>query len=81
MDDDEFDLEMSPLCQELSHDGQTVQVDIYRGNGSDWHLEVVDEFGNSTVWDDQFPTDQEALNEAKATIRDEGIDSLIGAPS
>lgn len=79
--EDEFDLEMSPLCQELSADGKTVQVDIYRGNGSDWHLEVVDEFGNSTVWDDQFPTDQEALDEAKATIKDEGIDSLIGTPS
>lgn len=79
--EDEFDLEMSPLCQELSADGKTVQVDIYRGNGSDWHLEVVDEFGNSTVWDDQFPTDQEALDEAKATIKDEGINSLIGDPS
>ena len=79
--EDEFDLEMSALCQELSADGQTVQVDIYRGNGSDWHLEVVDEFGNSTVWDDQFPTDQEALDEAKATIKDEGISSLIGSPS
>ncbi|MCW4152768.1 hypothetical protein OM427_24955 [Halomonas sp. 18H] len=79
--EDEFDLEMSPLCQKLSADGKTVQVDIYRGNGSDWHLEVVDEFGHSTVWDDQFPTDQEALDEAKATIKDEGIDSLIGVPS
>lgn len=81
MEDNEFDLEMSPLCQELSDEGKTVQVDIYRGNGSDWHLEVVDASGNSTVWDDQFPTDQEALNEARATIRDEGINSLIGAPS
>lgn len=79
--EDEFDLEMSPLCQKLSADGKTVQVDIYRGNGSDWHLEVVDESGYSTVWDDQFPTDQEALNEAKATIKDEGISSLIGPPS
>lgn len=79
--EEEFDLEVSSLCQELSSGGKCVQVDIYRGNGSDWHLEVVDEFGNSTVWDDQFPTDQEALDEAKATIKDEGIDSLIGAPS
>lgn len=79
--EEEFDLEMSSLCQELSSGGKSVQVDIYRGNGSDWHLEVVDEFGNSTVYDDQFPSDQEALDEAKATIKDEGIDSLIGAPS
>ncbi len=78
--EDEFELETSPLSQPLTDDGKTVQVDIYRGGGSDWHLEVIDEAGNSTVWDDQFPTDSEALEEAKATIRDEGIDVLIGPP-
>ena len=81
MTDDEFKLEKSPLSQELSDDGKAVQVEIYRGNGSDWHLEIVDEFGNSIVWDDQFPSDQEALEEARATIRDEGINALIGPPS
>jgi len=53
-------------------------VDIYRGDTGGWVLEVVDEFGTSTVWDDEFDTDAAALDEAKATIRDEGIDSLIG---
>ena len=81
MNDDEFELERSSLSQDLSDDGKSVQVEIYRGNGSDWHLEIVDEFGNSTVWDDQFPTEQEALEEARATIRDEGINALIGAPT
>ena len=79
--EDEFDLEQSPLNQKISVDGKTVEVQIYRGAGSDWILEVVDEFRNSTVWDDQFPTDQEALNEAKATIEKEGIESLIGLSS
>jgi hypothetical protein len=37
---------------------------------SDWHLEVVDEFNNSTVWDDKFPWDAEALEEPRLTIRD-----------
>lgn len=68
-----FDLEDSPLCQALSDDGKTVQVEIYRGGGSDWHLEVVDEVGNSTVWEDQFPTDSGALEEARRTIREEGL--------
>jgi len=77
----EFELEMSPLCQDLTDAGKTVRVEIYRGGGSNWHLEIVDEFNNSTVWDDQFPTDVEALEEAKSTIRDEGIDVLIGMPS
>jgi len=81
MEDDEFELEESPLSQTITVDGKTVEVQIYRGGGSDWHLEVVDEFRNSTVWDDQFPSDADALEEAKATIKDEGIESLIGLPS
>jgi hypothetical protein len=79
--EDEFEVEMSPLSQDLTKDGKSVKVDIYRGDGGDWTLEVVDEFGNSTVWDDEFATDAAALDEAKATIRDEGIDSLIGMES
>lgn len=42
--DEEFELEMSPLCHELNDGGKTVQVDIHRGSGSDWCLEVVDQF-------------------------------------
>jgi hypothetical protein len=79
--EEEIELEMSTLCQDLADSGKTVKVEIYRGGGSNWHLEVVDDFGNSTVWDDQFPTDAAALEEAKSTIRDEGIDALIGMPS
>ena len=78
--EEEFELEMSPLCQDLTDNGKTVRVEIYRGGGSNWHLEVVDEFNNSTVWEDQFAADAEALAEAKATIKDEGIDILIGMP-
>jgi len=78
---DEFELEMSPLCQALSENGKTVQVEIYRGRDSDWHLEVVDESGNSTVWDDRFPTDDEALKELIAAIQEEGIDAFIGPPA
>ncbi|MEX2489335.1 MAG: hypothetical protein WD356_07380 [Pseudomonadales bacterium] len=79
--EDDLELEASPLSQKVFDSGKTVQVEIYRGGGSDWHLEVVDEFGNSTVWDDQFPTDEAALEELKSTIRDEGIASLIGPPA
>jgi len=79
--EDEYELEDSPLSRKISAAGKTVKVQIYRGGGSDWHLEVVDEFLNSTVWDDQFASDADALEEVEATIRDEGIDTLIGAPS
>lgn len=79
--EDDFEIEMSPLCQELTADGKSVRVDIYRGDTGGWILEIVDEFGNSTVWDDEFSSDAEALAEAQKTIRDEGIDSLIGMDS
>lgn len=79
--EDDFELEMSSLCQELTDSGKSVRVEIYRGDFGGWILEVVDEFGNSTVWDDEFDTDAAALNEAKSTILDEGIDSLIGIKS
>jgi hypothetical protein len=44
-------------------------------------LEVVDKFNNSTVWNEPFPTDQDALNEVLKTINEEGIDALIGFES
>lgn len=43
-----------------------------------WLLEVIDEFGTSTVWDAPFPTDQAALVEALETIETEGIASVMG---
>jgi spore coat protein CotH len=58
--------------------GHTIQVEIYRGPDTGWTLEVVDEFNNSRVWDDQFPTDREALDELLRTIREDGIQSLVG---
>ena len=57
------------LCRLVSRDGITVEILIYRGkDDSGWMLEAVDQEGGSTVWDDLFPTDQEALAEAMNTI-------------
>ncbi|WP_018983965.1 hypothetical protein [Salinimonas chungwhensis] len=76
---EEQQLEFSELSQEISSAGQTVKVEIYRMEGeSGWLLEVVDEFNNSTVWDDPFESDEKALLEVKKTILEEGILSLIG---
>jgi hypothetical protein len=49
----------------------------YRLETTDWSLEVVDETGTSTVWDDSFSTDQAALDEALKTIREEGIKTFL----
>jgi hypothetical protein len=76
--DQEYEVKMSALCRPVTRDGKTVQVDIYEDGTGWWILEVVDEYNNSTVWDDPFKTDQDALEEALAAIEEEGIDSLIG---
>ena len=78
---EEFVLKMSDLCQSLTRDGKTVQVEIYGDGGDGWLLEVVDEYGNSTVWNDSFGSEQAALDGVLKTIDDEGMDSLIGLPS
>ncbi|HTE40416.1 MAG TPA: hypothetical protein VK629_06295 [Steroidobacteraceae bacterium] len=76
---DEPELEISPMSQLISSGGCTVNVQIYRlVGGASWTLEVEDEFGNSTVWDDTFPSESAALTEAKNTILAEGVGSLIG---
>jgi uncharacterized protein len=68
----------SPVSQRLSRDGTTVEIQIYEDGKAGWLLEVVDEFGNSTVWDDSFLTDQAALAQALNTIEREGITSVLG---
>lgn len=78
---DEFEIKMSPLCQSISSGGKTVQVDIYEDGHGGWILEVTDEFNNSTVWDEPFQTDREALLEAKKTILADGIKTLVGPES
>jgi hypothetical protein len=75
---DEGDLIYSKHCQKVTRDGKTVTVEIYSSGKNDWILEVVDEDGNSTVWDDPFSTDAEAYEELQRTLDAEGIDSVIG---
>jgi hypothetical protein len=79
MMNEEPKLEISPLSQPISSGGHTVNVEIYRLEGeTSWILEVVDEFNNSTVWNETFESDSAALVEAKKTILAEGVKSLIG---
>ncbi|MCJ8312084.1 MAG: hypothetical protein HRU38_03770 [Saccharospirillaceae bacterium] len=76
---EEYKVETSPLSQMLSSGNKTVQIDIYSGEDEDgWVLEIQDEHGNSSIWDELFATDQEALTEAKKEILAEGINHFIG---
>lgn len=73
----EPELVHSPLEREVTVDGTSVSIFIYRGEPENtWLLEIEDHLGGSTVWDDRFPTDQEALDEALKTIEQDGIESF-----
>ena len=73
---------MSQLCREIIQDGTKIQVDIYRGeNEPGWILEVIDEENASTVWDDPFDTDREALDEVLEVIEKDGIRSFLEGES
>jgi uncharacterized protein len=69
----------SQLSQRVVRGETAVEIEIYEDGEGGWLLEVVDEFGNSTVWDDSFPTDGAALAEALNAIDTEGIMSLVGS--
>ena len=73
---------MSPPCREISVDDTKIQVDIYRVEGiPGWALEVIDEENASTVWDDPFDTDQEALDAVMEIIEKDGIRSFLESDS
>ena len=73
MSEEHPEIIMSPLCQSVTEADYSVRVEIYRGDASKWILEVADPGGGSTVWDEQFETDQLALAEFKRTLKSEGI--------
>jgi hypothetical protein len=75
-------IESSPLCTRVTREGITVRVEIYRiaGSGEGWSLEVVDQDGGSTVWNDLFATDRDAYAEFTHILETEGIRSFAGSP-
>ena len=78
---DEYKLITSPLSRKFTRDGITIEILIYRIDADPaWQLEVVDAAGGSTVWEDLFATEQDALNEAFQTIASEGIASFSRDP-
>ena len=78
---DEDDLIYSDLQTTFSSDGHTLEINIYRLPETDWVLELVDEFNNSTVWDDSFATDEAALSAALQAIQEEGITEFVNHKS
>ena len=76
---EESELEVSNLSQEISSGGRNLNIEIYRLEGEEqWALEIVDEFNNSTVWNETFKTDRAALTEAKKSLLEERSSSFVG---
>ena len=69
---------MSDLSQKVTIQNKDYDVDIYRGDHGGWILEVIDELGTSTIWDDEFDTDQTALDEALVSIKRGDIEEGSG---
>ena len=64
----------SGLSKKVTVEGHRFKIDIYKlETDTTWSLEVIDTDGTSTVWDDQFDTDQLALDEVMGAIEKEGL--------
>jgi hypothetical protein len=64
----------SKLSRKFLRDGVVVDVDIYRlEDENHWTLEVVNDAGTSTVWNDQVPSDQAAYDEFLRNVAAEGM--------
>lgn len=68
MTDTEPDPIDSPLSQTIVRNGKPVKLDIYNDTDGRSLLEAVDQYSNSTVWKESFPTEQDALDEGLRTI-------------
>lgn len=71
--------ERSEFSGEFTDDGVTVLVDIFRLKGSqvDWKMEIRDQDGVLTEWEDGFATDRDAFDEFLATIERDGIRTFL----
>jgi uncharacterized protein len=68
---------VSPLSRVIEENGERVEIAIYRLEDMEWSLEIVAADGCSTVWEEPFASDEEALAEALSAIKDEGIESFF----
>lgn len=67
----------SGLSERITVEGHELSIEIYKLESEpNWSLEVVDEDGTSTVWEELFKTDQFAKNEILKTINEEGLSAF-----
>lgn len=70
--------EISPLSQEFTDNGITIDVMIYKIEGNDgWTLEIAIDDETSVAWTELFPTDQEAWDDFIRGVQEVGLRKLI----
>ncbi len=74
-----IDLELyKDIYKEIHQDGKTVCIRIEYAEEFGWLLSISDKKGNSSGWNETFPTSNAAMQEALDAIKNEGIDEFIG---
>ena len=71
------DVVKSDLCETIERKGKVLDINIFSDGNGGWLLEVIDKYGNSTVWNEPFSTDMAAYIEVIEAIHNEGIDTFI----
>ncbi len=78
MADRDPNLITSSLSRDMSRDGVTVRIEIYRlEDRPGWALEVINHKGTSIVWDELFDTDDAADAAFRATMVAEGMTTFL----
>jgi hypothetical protein len=78
MPDRDPNLIISGLSRDVTREDITVRVNIHRlEDRVGWALEVVNDKGTSTVWDELFDTDEDADAAFHETLADEGMTAFF----
>ncbi|MCP5396139.1 MAG: hypothetical protein H6918_05305 [Sphingomonadaceae bacterium] len=68
----------SPLSRTIEQNGIRLIINIVRiATAPGWSLEVVNENGTSTVWDDPFPSDRHADAAFRKALAEEGPEAFL----
>ncbi len=68
----------SSLCRSIEQAGVRLTINIVRiATERGWSLEVVNEHGTSTVWDNLFPTDRDAHTAFRDVLAQEGVEAFL----
>ena len=76
--EEEPEIIMSDLCADVEVDGHFLTVDIYKSDTDPgWRLEVINEFGTSTGFDDPLLADGLAWQQFEKTVTEEALAAVL----